>query len=86
MIRKILISLVILIVLSVLALPVSFVIVLFSDVANTTFISASDGKTGPAFEYFVKTLKNILVLIWIIYPLLHFTIIYTKKRFFRSDK
>jgi len=84
--NKILIILVVLIVLSVLALPVSFVIVLFSDVANTTFISAYDGKTGPAFDYFVKAFKNILLLIWIIYPLLHFSVFYTKKRFFRAAK
>ena len=84
--KKILIILVVLIILSVLALPVSFVLTLFSDVANTTFISASDGHTGPAFDYFVKVFKNILLLIWIIYPLLHFTISYTKKRFFRAAK
>lgn len=84
MIKHFLIILVILIVLSVLALPVSFVIALFSDVANTTFISAADGKTGPAFDYFVKVFKNILILIWVIYPLLHITVLYMKKRFSRS--
>ena len=78
--------LVILIVLTVLALPTSFFIGLFSDVANTKFISASDGSTGPAFDYFIKTFKNIVLWIWIIYPPLHFTIFYTKKYFYRCIK
>lgn len=84
--KEILKILVILIVLSVLALPASFLIAMFSDVVNTKFISAADGSTGPAFDYFIKTFKSILLWIWIIYPLLHFFISYIKKRFFRSIK
>ena len=57
------------ILLSGLALPAAFIIMIVFDIeSQSKFISASDGSTGPAFYAFLKIWGLLVILIWLAYP------------------
>ncbi|GAA4269466.1 hypothetical protein GCM10022257_15670 [Hyunsoonleella aestuarii] len=77
---KIILTIIIQIVLSVLAFPAAFIIMfMFNIDMNSKFISAADGSVGSGFYTYLKICGIILIIIWLSFPLFKLTKYYYKK-------
>ena len=80
---KFILTIIILFILSGLAFPAAFIImIVFGIESQSKFISAADGSTGPAFYALLKIWGILLLLIWLAYPTFKLIKYYFKKEDF----
>lgn len=68
-------------VLTLVALPVAFLVMLVFDIEmNSKFISAADGSVAPGFYAYLKILGCFLLVIWLSYPVFKLMTKYLEKK------